>query len=59
MANERGELRRRDTNGSTSQHRQTGSQDRPNIPLTALPMLDWPRDLFNRAEAMIPANLDQ
>jgi hypothetical protein len=59
MRNERTEARRRETILSAPKHRQTNSRDRRvPPPAPALPLLDWPKDLFSKHDVPVAANAD-
>ncbi len=53
MGNERYHLRRRDSKGSNTSHRQAVARDPQSTASNVLPMLDWPKDLFSRPEASL------
>jgi hypothetical protein len=58
MGYEQTAARRRDTRGTGQTRRQSTDRDQTLPPTTALPMLDWPRDLFSRPEASVRDTAD-
>ena len=59
MRNERTEARRKETILFASKHRQTNNRDRrAPPPVSALPLLDWPKDLFSAHDVPVAANAD-
>ncbi len=51
MGNDRTQVRRRDSNVVTLGHRTSTPRDKQTQAPAAVPMLDWPSDLFSRPDA--------